>query len=291
MIVSMTGFGSAAVEEADLRASVTVRSLNHRYQETSVSLPRALADLEAPIREQVRARTRRGKVEVSVQVSLGSGLARLEVSEPAVEGLLEQARHLRERLRLRGRLRLRDLLALPGVVQAVEAPASADGARQAVLAAVGRALDEMAGLRAREGERLAAVLLQGLARVEAALRSVGEDWRRARKERAEALRGQLAELQATWPGGEDRLLAEAYRLLDRQDVSEEVSRLESHVAEARALLGGGEPAGKRLDFLAQEMAREAATLASKALSAAVVRATVDLRSAVEALREQAQNVE
>jgi uncharacterized protein (TIGR00255 family) len=291
MIASMTGFGSAAVEAAELRATVTARSVNHRYQEIVVSLPRGLADLEAPIREQVRARARRGKIEVSVQVARGTGPTGLVVNEALVEGLLEQARGLRDRHRLRGRLRLRDVLSLPGVVQAVEAPPSADGAREALLAAVGQALDEMAGLRAREGERLAAVLSEALRRVEAAAARLGERWRQGRPARAEALRAQLAELHAGLPGGEDRLLAEAYRLLDRQDVSEELNRLESHLAEARSLLGGGEPVGKRLDFLAQEMGREAATLASKAALPAMVRDIVDLRSAVEALREQVQNVE
>jgi uncharacterized protein (TIGR00255 family) len=289
----MTGYGAAAVESDALRASVTARSLNHRYLDLTVHVPRKLQALEPEVKRLVQARVQRGRVEVSIQASLRAAEVEVVLAPPAVIGALVQAlRRIQDEYGLPGELRAADVARFPGVLELAELGAGLDeGHRQEVLAAVEQALADLEQMRRVEGETLEAVLLTGLAAVDAAagrIEALSGTERAARREalleKARAVRDEL--------GLEDgRLYQEVVRLVDRQDVAEEVQRLRSHAAQARAAVGGDGPCGKRLDFLAQEMGREANTIGSKVASAALVQEVVALKSELERLREQVQNVE
>jgi uncharacterized protein (TIGR00255 family) len=294
MIRSMTGYGSAAVETGSLRASIAVRSLNHRFLDVSVHLPRRLASLESEVKARVGRVVARGRVEVTVQASLPDAPSEAVVaSRPLVASLVRALRDLQNELGLEGGVTVGDVARFPGALERVEIGTEVPGeAAEDLLAALAQALEALDGMRRAEGERLAAELERLLGVIES---SVGRIEARSRESRDERLGALLERCRAVGEelGLEDaRLYQEVVRAVERHDVAEEVQRLRSHAASARALVAGdGTPSGKRLDFLAQELMREANTIGSKVQDAAAVRDVVELKAEVERLREQVQNVE
>jgi len=294
MIRSMTGFGSASLESEALRAAVAIRSLNHRFLDVTLHLPRGLQTLEAEVKERVAAAVARGRVEVSVQAVLPeAGAGVVLASRPLVSSLVRTLRDMQSEYGLEGGVSVADLVRFPGALERIEDPAEvSETARSSLADLLSRALEGLDGMRRAEGERLRVELERLLAAIEAAaarisLRSAESKEARqgALLERVRALVGEL--------GLEDgRLSQEVVRAVERHDVAEELQRLCSHAASARELLAGdGAPAGKRLDFLAQELMREANTIGSKVQDAAAIREVVDLKVEIERLREQVQNVE
>lgn len=289
----MTGYGSASSAIEAGRASVAVRALNHRFLDLAVHLPRRFQGLEPEVRRLVQSRVQRGRVELSLQAAPGGqeGTA-VVAAAPVVAGLVGALRQIQAQYELAGKVRLSDVVRFPGALEIVEAETGPDdGCRRDLLGLVESALEGLDQMRRAEGEGIERDLLQALAAIEGAtgrLESASWTEREARRqsllEKACTLRDEL--------GLEDaRLYQEVVRLVDRQDVAEELQRLRSHVAQARDVLRDGGACGKRLDFLAQEMAREANTVGSKAASGAMAREVVDLKGEIERLREQVQNVE
>jgi len=293
MIRSMTGYGSASTEGDTGRISVAARALNHRFLDLSLHLPRRLQGLEPEVRRLVQSRVQRGRLELTLQASLREeeGTA-VVVSTPVVAGVVGALRQIQSQYDLAGKVRLSDVVRFPGALEVVETDGQLDDERRRQLfGLVESALESLDRMRRAEGENLERDLLQALAaieaaaaRLEAASRAERETRRVALLERTRALRDELGLEEA-------RLYQEVVRLVDRQDVAEELQRLRSHVGQARDVLRDGGPCGKRLDFLAQEMAREANTVGSKSASTAMAREVVDLKGDVERLREQVQNVE
>jgi uncharacterized protein (TIGR00255 family) len=289
----MTGYGAASAETAVLRASVTARSLNHRYLDIALSLSRRVASLEPDVKSLVQSRVKRGKIEVAVRAAFADTAAEDVTAVPGVvAGLVRTLREIRSSHGLAGDVEVADVARFPGALELVEGSASLDEAgRGAVLGLVERALDDLESMRRAEGERLAADLGERLSAIESAtarLEALAESGRTARCEALlEKVRAVCAEL-----GLDDaRTYQEVVRLVDRSDVAEELQRLRSHLGQTRGLMAAGEPSGKRLDFLAQELMREANTIGSKAASAPMVQEVVALKAEIERLREQVQNVE
>lgn len=294
-MMSMTGYGSASVETEQLSASVWVRSLNHRYFDLTVHAPRRLGFLEPALKERVAARLQRGRVELSLRAVVKGGLGEeVIVASGLVASLVGTLRALRAEHGLSGDLSLSDVLRFPGALEVAELPREGDAELRGVLLALAvQALDALDAMRRAEGARLAEELrrlLDELVATVERLRALAESGRHARLgalvERARALVGELGLDEA-------RLYQELARLVDRSDVSEELQRLMSHAQQSRALMGDTSvgPVGKRLDFLAQELMREANTLGSKAVNGAMVQQVVALKAAIERWREQVQNVE
>ncbi|HEY7510508.1 MAG TPA: YicC/YloC family endoribonuclease [Vicinamibacteria bacterium] len=290
---SMTGYGTAAVDTEALRASVTARSLNHRYLDLTVHAPRRLQALEPEVKRLVQARVQRGRVEVSIQASLRAGEAAVVLAPPGViAALVDALRRIQQDHGLEGELRAADVARFPGIVELAELATDVDEPRRhEVLRAVDDALAQLEQMRRAEGEGLQRVLLQSLDAVEAAAGRIEELSLSERAARRDSLLEKARGLRAELGLEEGRLYQEVLRLVDRQDVAEEVQRLRSHVAQARAAVRAEGPAGKRLDFLAQELGREANTIGSKVASAPLVQEVVALKSELERLREQVQNVE
>jgi len=289
---SMTGYGAAALETSALQASATVRSLNHRYFDLSLHLSRSVSTLEPAVKELVQSRAGRGKVDVTLHVTFTSEEAPAQVvARPFVGELVGTLRGLREKHGLAGDVTIADLTRF-GVVEVVEAPPEFGPARRdEILGVLREALDHLEKMRRDEGSHLAADLEARLVAIEGAVQRIDALMESTRTARIAALQERVRAFTQEMGLDDGRLYQEVVKLVDRQDTSEEASRLRSHVSQARSLFGAGDAVGKRLDFLAQEFAREANTIGSKAASAAVTQEVVGLKAEIEKLREQVQNVE
>jgi uncharacterized protein (TIGR00255 family) len=292
MIRSMTGYGTAALESGTMRGAVSVRAVNHRFLDTSVHLSRRLQSLEGDVKRAVQQRLDRGRVEVSVQAAIDEAEAALVTARPLAGGVVAALRGLQREHALGGEVTVSDVARFPGALEVVEAPSGVSEERRAeILAALALALDGVTAMREAEGASLGSELSAAFARIDsgaARVETLSEEGRLARRETlTEKIRALTSDL-----GLEDaRLYQEVARVVERHDVAEEVQRLRSHVVQARAAVAGAAACGKRLDFLAQEMAREVNTIGSKAATAAVTHEVVALKEEVERVREQVQNVE
>lgn len=289
----MTAFGTASLQADDLEASASVRSVNHRFLDLSVHLSRRLASLEPDVRRAVQARLRRGKVEVSVVARFapekGEGV---RAAEPLVSSLVTTLRGLKETHRLAGDVSVSDLARFPGALEILDAPAALSEERRArLLELLGQALDSALGMSRKEGENLREELEGCLDQVGAAGARIEGLAEETRAERVAALAGKVRELATAATLDEGRLHQEVVRLVERSDVAEELARLRSHVSQCREALGDEGPSGRRLDFLAQELGREANTIGSKVASAVLIQEVVGLKGAIERFREQVQNIE
>ena len=291
MIRSMTGFGAGHGSAGSEALDVEVRSVNHKFCEVKVRLPRELAALELDAAKLVRERLARGGVDVSVRRGGSAGGLVPRVDLELAQAYARAFEELRARLGLSGAPTIADVAAAEGVIRLDERALDVEAAREALRAGLGGALDALVAMRMREGEALARDLegrldvVEGLVARAAALVPRSVEHLRARlAERVEELSRGVALDPA-------RLAQEVALLADRTDVTEEVTRLGSHLAQARALVRGSEPAGRKLDFLVQEMHREVNTIGSKSQSAEIAAIVVSAKAEVERLREQVQNVE
>lgn len=293
MIRSMTGYGAASTATEALRAAVTVKALNHRFLEVVCHMPRRLTPIETEIRDLVSRRLARGRVEVTVQAHGGAAAATpVLVSRPVVSALVHALRDLQAEFGLEGGVTVTDVVRFPGAVEVPEELASADAEMRAcVLALADEALRALILMRQAEGARLQEDLGSSLEAVEASAGRITKLSAEGREAKRVALLDRLRALQVDLGTDEARLCAEIARAVERHDVAEEVQRLLSHVQMARELLGASAPSGKRLDFLAQELMREANTVGSKSAAAALTHEVVGLKSDIERFREQVQNVE
>jgi uncharacterized protein (TIGR00255 family) len=292
----MTGFGRAGFEVGDLAFEVELRSVNHRYLDARIKLPRLLAGFEGDVRARLQARLGRGKVDLSVTSPAGAVPApRLEIDLAAARQYLRAARELGQREGVAGEVGLAQLLGLPGVARFVEPELDAESLREGLERAVEEALDAADAMRAGEGAALERDLRARLVRVEQLVADVASRSEAVQRGVRERLRRRAEQLrQEAGMLDEARLHQEIVLAADRLDVSEELVRLRSHVEQFRRILdeaGPGKPVGRRLDFLLQEFGREANTIGSKASDAPVAHWIVELKTEIERLREQVQNLE
>jgi len=291
----MTGFGRAARELEGMSLEVEARSVNHRHLDLRVRLPRALAELESPLKQRIQGRLSRGKVDVQVSLDVGDSSARLEIDPALAAQYVEVARDLAERHALDAPLGVASLLALPGVTRIVETQADPEALGRPLEEAVDEAVAALIAMRASEGEALARELEGRLRRIEALAEAfekrsgeVVDAARERLRRRAEQIRREVGLLD------EARLHQEVVIAADRLDITEELVRLRSHVAQFREVLSSADraqPVGRRLDFLLQELGREANTVGSKANDAPLAQDVVELKTELERIREQVQNVE
>jgi uncharacterized protein (TIGR00255 family) len=287
MILSMTGFAAVAEELPGLALAVELRSVNHRYLDVAVRLPDELRQLEPALRERIAAELRRGKVECRVSLSRTPGAGAVTLDPERVALLARVAADVRRAVPDATPLSAAEILRWPGVM--VEASIPADRLAERVHALVDAALADLAAARAREGDKLKALLLARCADIETQVARVVPRVPAIHAAFVEKLGARLKE--AGLDANEDRLKQELALFATKSDVAEEVARLATHVAEVRRVLGAGGSAGKRLDFLAQELHREANTLGSKSVDAELSQAALELKVLIEQMREQVQNLE
>jgi uncharacterized protein (TIGR00255 family) len=296
MILSMTGFGRVEFAVEPHRFQLELRSVNHRHLDVHVRLPRVVAASEAKLRAALAARFARGKLDVSLQTTGAQGpVAQPEVDFAAAARYVEAARTLANEHGLEGGLEVGALLALPGVARTVEPELVPEILEPAILAAAEEAAEGVLVMRRAEGEALERDLRARLASIEALLTDVearADTVLEAARNRLRKRTEQLA--RETGVVDEGRLHQEIVHTADRLDVTEEVVRLRSHVGQFRGVLDGaqaGTAVGRKLDFLLQEMGREANTIGSKGSDAPISHAVVELKTELERVREQVQNVE
>ncbi len=293
-VVSMTGYARSEVAVGDQRWTWELRSVNGRSLEIRCRLPAGLEGLDPAVRKAVPDFCRRGNVSVSLSSTRNGAAGRLRLNRPLLEELVAAAAELKERYGMKT-ARLDGLLAVRGVIESgEESTAPLDGAalEPALLRGLGEALEGLRGMRRAEGAQLAAQVDTHLGEVERLRSLAGETAAAQPALLRERLRAQLAELLEAVPMlPEERLAQECAVLVAKGDVREELDRLAAHVEAARALLAEDAAIGRKLDFLCQEFNRETNTLCSKSTDIALTRLGLALKSTVEQLREQVQNIE
>jgi uncharacterized protein (TIGR00255 family) len=284
----MTGYASAAREFACGTLSVELRSVNHRYLDLQFRLPEDLRTVEPALRETLAARVARGKVECRVTFAAAPGAGKiLRINEQVLEQVGALELKVRRIIAGAARLSAADALRWPGVLVTEPLPLEElQAGCQELLAAV---LEEFTAARAREGEKLKQMLLERGGAMEQRIAEITPRIPQVIAAYQDKLTARLKE--AMGGGEEERIRQEVAVFAARIDVDEELSRLTAHVAELKRALAAGGTAGKKLDFLMQELNREANTLASKSVDLAVTRAALDLKLLVEQMREQVQNIE
>ncbi|MBS1109410.1 MAG: hypothetical protein H6Q88_1402 [Anaeromyxobacteraceae bacterium] len=291
MIRSMTGFGAGKGGAAGEVVEAEVRSVNHKFCEVKARLSREMASLETELVRQVKDRLARGGIEFSLRRTSARGALSPRVDTELAAEYARAFEEVRARLGLTGQVSLSEVLAADGVVTLEERAVDLESARAAGSAALALALDALVAMREREGAALARDLEMRLAVVEGIAARLAELSPRSVEDYRARLHERVAELSRGLAPDPARLATEVALFADRTDVTEELTRLASHVGQMRGLLASGEPAGRKMDFLVQEMHREANTVGSKSQSAEAAAAVVSLKAEIERMREQVQNVE
>ena len=292
---SMTGYGRGECAQDGFKITVELSSVNRKQAEVSVTLPREMEMLEAQIRDAINRLVARGRVNVRVSLHAAENKlsVRKHINERARQGLRPELARLAKQLKLSGEVTLDQVLRAPGVFQTDEELAGTEDLWPAVEKALNQALAALVKMREREGAHLAKDLI-GAHRRHAAAQS--EKIQKQAPTTAENYRQNLlariksAGMENIAPDDE-RLLKEIVLFADRSDISEELTRLQSHFQQFDDCRKSKEPVGRTLDFLAQEMNREINTIGSKANDAVISREVVTLKAELEKFREQAQNVE
>ena len=288
MIASMTGFAAAAHESAQGSLGVELKTVNHRYLEFQIRIPEELRPLESSMREAVAARLTRGKVDCRVTYTPTSTAQRSVVPDSqAMAALSAASGEVQRRFPEARPLSVSEVLHWPGVL--ADASLSPDKLKDEVLGLLGRAIAELDASRMREGAKLEAVLRDRLDSMAKLVREAQPLLPGAVKAFQEKLAAKIAEAGAA--PSDERVHQEIVLYAARIDVDEELQRLTTHVSEFRRVLDKGGACGKRLDFLCQELNREANTLGSKSVANEMTRISVELKVLIEQMREQVQNIE
>lgn len=292
MIKSMTGYGGAKGSAEGLSVSIELKSVNNRYLDVSVKLPRTMLFAEEPIKAAVGRHISRGKVDVFVTVDQSaSDDMEVRVNEPLLKGYIEALSSAAEKFGLQNDMTVMSLCRLPDVLSTDRREIDSSALMTGITEILERALTEYDAMRLREGEKLRDDVL---ARLETISRLTGVVEENAPKTVAEyraRLEQKLQEVLATANIDESRVLTEAAIFADKIAVDEETVRLRSHISQLRGLTNGESPAGRKMDFLIQELNREANTIGSKCQNADIAHVVVELKAEVEKIREQIQNVE
>jgi uncharacterized protein (TIGR00255 family) len=290
---SMTGYGRGECSQGGFKVTVELSSVNRKQSEITLNLPRQLDVLEAQIRDVLNRQIGRGRLSVRVSVHSGTGstAAKIHVNVPLAKAYAKELGRLAKELKLPGPITLEQVANAPGVLQSDEDLVDADF-WPAVEKALTKGISGLLAMRKREGAHLEADLAR---RVEALRKAVGAIRKQA-PQVTERFRVQLLErIKAAGlesPAADDeRLVREIVYFADRSDISEELTRLQSHFKQFDDCRKASEPVGRTLDFLAQEMNREINTIGSKANDSVISREVVNLKAELEKFREQAQNVE
>jgi uncharacterized protein (TIGR00255 family) len=288
MIHSMTGYATAAKEFPFGALNLELRSVNHRYLDLQFRLSDDLRAVEPALRELVVARVSRGKLECRATFAANPSAPKmLKLNEPVLQQLSALELKVCALLAGAGHLTAADALRWPGVLAAEPLPL--EELHSACRDLLATALDEFAAARAREGDKIKALLLERAAAAERIVSEVAPRIPQAVSAFQEKLTARLKE--ALGGGDEERIRQEVALFANKVDVDEELSRLTTHVAELKRVLAEGGAVGKRLDFLMQELNREANTLGSKSADIAVSQAALELKLLIEQMREQIQNIE
>lgn len=294
MLNSMTGYGEAQGETDGINYAVEVKAVNNRYLKTIVKLPDILAFLEENIERLLRDNLARGTVNYVLRCKDVSANTLFDIDESALQAIVEKLGRIKPSAEMARSIDIGSLLNLPGIIRPMQPDEeAAERMKLAILKTSEEAIDRLKEMRAAEGAALEADLNENCSQIQESLghirgRSsvVVQEYARKLKKRVDDLLAH-AELKLD----EEALAREVAILADRSDISEEIARLDSHLQQFATACGGDDQAGRRLDFISQEMLREANTIASKSSDAEITRTVVDIKCRVDRIKEQVQNIE
>lgn len=301
MLRSMTGFGAALLADGDVSVRIEVRSVNHRHLQVKARLPAEHGQLESDIEALVRTHVERGAVTVNVNLERARAASPAKIDAGVARRYKAEIEALARELALDGEVSVETLLAMPGVIATSEDDSQREREAKLVMKCMARALAELVAMREREGASLGADLKKNSAAIEKVKARLEKRMPKALLEHHKHLHERVEELLAHGARksasgrsvsieGAD-LAREIALIADKMDVSEEFTRLASHLSQMEKMLGSDKPVGRQLDFLVQEFLREANTIGSKCSDAEAAHAVVELKTLIERLREQVQNVE
>ncbi len=287
----MTGFGQGSATGENFKVRVDLRTVNNRFLDVHTRLPQELSSLEISLKKQIQAKLKRGRIEMTIAVEQ-TRQANFEINRPLVAGYLAALSQAKTEFNLQGETTLELIAKLPGALQVSQNSSTLDETLVAgVTHALAQALISLTEMRMVEGQELARELTTRLDKIESQIPIIEEEAKLLPAMYRDRLMKRLQDILKTGQVDEARVAQEVVTLADRSDISEELTRLKSHVTQMRDTLNSDDEVGKRLDFLLQEMNREANTILSKSNDLAISDAAIVVKTEVEKLREQAQNVE
>lgn len=287
MARSMTAFARNTIDFSWGSITCELRSVNHRFLETGFRVPDTLRQIEMPLREIARKKLTRGKVDCSLQLAFNNSDASIEADLHLAKRYIAIAEELAAALKNPAPISPLDILRWPGILK--EQNIDTDALLQAATETFDATVDQLLEGRQREGDKLADMIEQRLTGIEAQVVIVRDNLPTILQDQRLRLQQKLSDLKEQLDG--DRLEQEMIIIANRSDVDEELDRLQAHISEIRRVLKSNDPIGRRLDFLMQELNREANTLGSKSIAGVTTQASVELKVLIEQMREQIQNIE
>ena len=294
MIKSMTGFGRGEYSDGQRNVTVEVRTVNHRYSDISVKMPKRYAFAEEAIKSELKKTIRRGKADVSVMIdALTEGDVTVRLNDAVALQYVTNLRTLKKKHDLKGDIDLQLVASMPDVLRAIPDVEDEEAVTSAIVKAAALAAESNDAMRCTEGEKLAQDLMMRGELVRGIVKKIEERAPLVAEEYVTKLRDRITELidgAAEVP--EERILTEAAIFADKASITEELVRLDSHMQQLSSILTGADgPVGKKLDFLVQEMNRETNTIGSKANDLEITSQVLEAKSEIEKIREQVQNIE
>ena len=292
MIKSMTGYGSAKGTVEGLTISVELKSVNNRYLDTSVRLPRSFLFAEDAVKSAVQRHISRGKVDVFVSVdSSAASDMTVKVNEGLLKGYMEAIRSIAREYDLPDELSALAVSRFPDVLSVEKKDLDAEAISAGIIMITEQALEDFDAMRLREGEKLRDDVLGRIAVIDSLVSTVEQAAPQTVADYRARLEAKMAEVLGSSGIDENRILAEAAIFADHIAVDEETVRLRSHMSQLNTMIRGSSPTGRKIDFLIQEFNREANTIGSKCQNSEIAHTVVDLKSEIEKIREQIQNIE
>jgi len=292
MIKSMTGYGSAKGTSDKLEISIEVKSVNNRYLDCNIKLPRVYSSFEDSLKKKVQETISRGKVDVYISIdSSKADDIEIKINRPLVEAYVNAMRTIVCEHEINTDIRVADLTRFPDILQAEKREVDAEKLNADICDILSSALADFNSMREREGDKLASDISARLDRIETLTAQAEELSPKSVEEYRKKLEARMNEILQSVNIEEARILTEAALFADRVTINEELVRLKSHISQLREMLSSSEPIGRKMDFLVQEFNREANTVGSKGNDADMSKVVVDLKAEIEKIREQAQNIE
>ncbi|MFB0519620.1 MAG: YicC/YloC family endoribonuclease [Acidobacteriota bacterium] len=293
MIMSMTGYGHGEAEAEGLRAKVEIRSLNHRFCEVNVRISEEFISLEDKLRKEIKQKFYRGKFDVLVHLEHeGEREYELQANLPLITTYLQELRKIKEEFNLEGEINIEAIWTLPQLIRLKPLPQKRESKVESLtMEALRKAIGSLGKARAEEGAALARELQNRLQLIKGLLQPIEKEIPGLKKYYYHRLKERVKEYNSQLKLDEERLLQEVVYYTEKEDITEELVRIKSHLKQGEKLLLGKEPCGKKLDFISQELFRELNAIASKLRAPELMPGILTIKSEIEKLREQVQNIE
>ena len=294
MIKSMTGFGRGEFADGKRNITVEIKSVNHRYSDINIRMSRRYSFVEDYIKKEIKKFAKRGKIEVSIMVeNITESDITIRLNEPIAEQYIENVKRLQDQYELDGEVELSLIAGLPEVFKQIPDVEDEEEMKISILTPVRQAVENLDNMRRLEGEKLAEDLLSRGKYILDLVNKIETKAEDVPNEYADKLKARISELlDGNVEIPEDRIMLEAAIFADKCNITEELTRLKSHVHQLDAIINTGKgPDGKKLDFLVQEMNREANTIGSKANNIDITGIMLQVKAEIEKIREQVQNIE